>query len=227
MKDYYALLGIKSDASNKEIKKNYRLLATKFHPDKNSQPDAAAKFTAITEAYDILSNRNSRTQYDLKRWEKLKEEQRSGDTFKTVVPPTVSLRTRRDIAQRKRSLKYHSAQSSTKKTIRLLIESIYIIGRYLVHILGLSLFSVILYSAINQIPNAFESGLGYSIPACVIIAFIVLGLFKIGQLIFTDFKSDLIAFANAYKIPKSKANLFSISILILVLLIYLAFLSMY
>ena len=60
MKDYYSLLGLDQNATKAEIKKNYRLLATKFHPDKNTEPEAGAKFSAITEAYDVLSDRKSR-----------------------------------------------------------------------------------------------------------------------------------------------------------------------
>ena len=67
MKDYYGLLGLEQKATKSDIKKNYRLLATKFHPDKNSDPKAAQIFIAITEAYDTLSNRKSRARYDLLR----------------------------------------------------------------------------------------------------------------------------------------------------------------
>ena len=64
MKDYYKILEIGRAASEKEIKKAYRLLATKFHPDKNSQPDATTKFIELTEAYEVLSNNRRRQHYD-------------------------------------------------------------------------------------------------------------------------------------------------------------------
>lgn len=56
-KDYYKSLGISKSASAKEIKKAYRKLAMKYHPDRNKENKAAeAKFKDISEAYAVLSN---------------------------------------------------------------------------------------------------------------------------------------------------------------------------
>lgn len=64
-KDYYAILGVGRDASEKEIKSAYRKLARKHHPDVNPG-DAAAeeKFKEISEAYEVLSDADKRTKYD-------------------------------------------------------------------------------------------------------------------------------------------------------------------
>lgn len=51
---YYKLLGLNAGASSKDIRKRYRQLAMKYHPDRNSSPDAQAKFIALTEAYEVL-----------------------------------------------------------------------------------------------------------------------------------------------------------------------------
>ena len=56
--------GVKKDASEKEIKKAFRKLAMKYHPDKNKEPDAEAKFREIAEAYETLSKKETRKQYD-------------------------------------------------------------------------------------------------------------------------------------------------------------------
>ncbi|OAO18220.1 dnaj-like protein [Blastocystis sp. ATCC 50177/Nand II] len=65
-KDYYKILGVKRDASQKEIKKAYRKLALKWHPDKHKEDkeEAEEKFKEIAEAYEILSNEESRAKYD-------------------------------------------------------------------------------------------------------------------------------------------------------------------
>ncbi len=63
-RDYYEVLGISKGASEDEIKKAYRSLAKKYHPDINKAPDAAEKFKEINEAYEILSDPQKRANYD-------------------------------------------------------------------------------------------------------------------------------------------------------------------
>ncbi len=64
-KDYYELLGVKEGTSSDEIKKAYRLLAKKYHPDKNpNNKSAEEKFKEISEAYYVLSDDKKRREYD-------------------------------------------------------------------------------------------------------------------------------------------------------------------
>jgi len=63
-RDYYKILGVERDASADEIKKAYRKLAMKYHPDKNKSPDAEEKFKELSEAYGVLSDDTKRGQYD-------------------------------------------------------------------------------------------------------------------------------------------------------------------
>lgn len=62
--DYYERLGLKPDASQKEIKEAYRRKAFEFHPDRNQQPEAAAIMQGINEAYAVLADPAKRRQYD-------------------------------------------------------------------------------------------------------------------------------------------------------------------
>lgn len=62
MKDYYKILEVNENSSEDEIKKSYRNLSKKYHPDLN--PDGAEKFKEIAEAYEVLSDSNKRQVYD-------------------------------------------------------------------------------------------------------------------------------------------------------------------
>lgn len=63
-KDFYNILGVSKTASDDEIKKAYRKLALKFHPDKNKSPQAEERFKAVAEAYEVLSDKKKRDIYD-------------------------------------------------------------------------------------------------------------------------------------------------------------------
>ncbi|MEQ1935862.1 MAG: DnaJ domain-containing protein, partial [Fimbriimonadaceae bacterium] len=64
-KDYYAILGVKRNADQKDIKASYRKLARKFHPDVNpNDKQAEAKFKEVSEAYEVLGDDEKRKLYD-------------------------------------------------------------------------------------------------------------------------------------------------------------------
>jgi len=64
MSDYYNILNINRNATQKEIKKAYRKLAVIWHPDKNKSPEAESKFKEINEAYAVLNDANKKLKYD-------------------------------------------------------------------------------------------------------------------------------------------------------------------
>lgn len=64
MPNHYEVLGVSQDADEQEIRKSYRNLSLKYHPDRNSDPEAGDKFREINEANEILSDPQKRQQYD-------------------------------------------------------------------------------------------------------------------------------------------------------------------
>lgn len=64
MADHYASLGLNSSASLADIKKAFRQQASLHHPDRNDSPGAPARFRAVQEAYDVLSDDSKRQAYD-------------------------------------------------------------------------------------------------------------------------------------------------------------------
>ena len=79
-KDYYQILGVAEDADIKAIKKAYRKLALKLHPDVNAEADATEKFKEVAEAYEVLKDQEKRAEYDhIKKYGAPK--QQSGSPF--------------------------------------------------------------------------------------------------------------------------------------------------
>ena len=71
MEDYYQILGVSRSASNEEIKRAYRKLALRYHPDKTSDPSAHERIKKINEAYDVLGDPEKKRSYDLGRYKPL------------------------------------------------------------------------------------------------------------------------------------------------------------
>jgi DnaJ-class molecular chaperone len=64
LENLYNILGVSSSASNEEIKKAYRSLAMRHHPDRNAHPGSESRFNAIKTAYELLSDPKKRAEYN-------------------------------------------------------------------------------------------------------------------------------------------------------------------
>ncbi len=79
--DYYDALGVNKDASQKEIKRAFRKLAFKYHPDRSKIPNAEEKFKEASEAYAVLSDPKKRRQYDASGLEGIKQQYKQEDIY--------------------------------------------------------------------------------------------------------------------------------------------------
>ncbi|CAH1121720.1 unnamed protein product [Ceutorhynchus assimilis] len=80
--DYYKLLNIPRDATLQEIRKAFKIMAVKFHPDKNQEdPDAEKKFIKLAKAYEVLKDPSSRKQYDLHGDEEFKDRKQNYHSY--------------------------------------------------------------------------------------------------------------------------------------------------
>ena len=91
MSDLYEQLGLRSDATLADIKKAFRQKAAQYHPDRNDAADAPARFRAVQEAYDVLSDADKRQAYDDNRRRNLLDDPAQtareiwNSYFKTVI----------------------------------------------------------------------------------------------------------------------------------------------
>jgi curved DNA-binding protein CbpA len=109
-RDYYEVLGVPPHATDEQIRRRFRELARKYHPDVNRSPDAEHRFKEITEAYRVLSNPSLRADYDLMR--RSAQQARSGISGSTTPPPPRSRPTSQQSARQQRPTGSSSAYTS-------------------------------------------------------------------------------------------------------------------
>ncbi len=121
-RDYYEVLGVPPHATDEQIRRRFRELARKYHPDVNRSPDAEHRFKEITEAYRVLSSPSLRADYDLMR--RSAQQARSGTGSSATTPPPRSRPTAHQDARQQRpgaaSSAYTSARSAEIEAQQLL-----------------------------------------------------------------------------------------------------------
>lgn len=114
MKNYYYFLGVKENASEEDIKKAYRKLSLKYHPDKNDNDDFfAQRFMEIKEAYEMLGDPENRRIYD----ENLGHQQRS---YRPTLPPSIKTFTANKVRVQKGEEVIVTWQTHNADTVKIL-----------------------------------------------------------------------------------------------------------
>lgn len=111
-RDYYEVLGVPPNATDEQIRRRFRELARKYHPDVNRSPDAEHRFKEITEAYRVLSSPSLRADYDLMR--RSAQNARGGTGSATTTPPPRSRPSSQQSTRQQRPAGASSVYSSAR-----------------------------------------------------------------------------------------------------------------
>ena len=91
IKDYYEILGVKKNASEDEIRKSYKKLAIKFHPDKNKSKHSSDAFKKVSHSFTVLSNKEKKANYDKYGTEdEVVDKSHAGQFYRDDVDPFVN-----------------------------------------------------------------------------------------------------------------------------------------
>jgi len=135
LEEYYKILGLKKGAKEEEIKTAYRLLAKKYHPDLNDDPDAHEKFIEITEAYEILINKTELKGIKLTAQSRA-EAERNYAYFKKRA---------REHAREAAKMRYEHLKKEHEAFQKSGMHDLFLLFNYLLH-LSLVLFTVFLFA---------------------------------------------------------------------------------
>jgi curved DNA-binding protein CbpA len=113
-RDYYEVLGVPPNATDEQIRRRFRELARKYHPDVNRSPDAERLFKEITEAYRVLTSPSLRADYDLMRHRAHQARTGSGRTASSTPPPRSRPASQPHAQQRRTTADFSSTYTSTR-----------------------------------------------------------------------------------------------------------------
>jgi hypothetical protein len=176
MKDYYKILEISFGADTTEIKKAYRRLALKYHPDRNKAADAAQRFIEITEAFEVLWDTSKRIDYDnlYKKYFFTKDTTLQSDTSYERKQQTWT-------DHGKQKAKEYSSMSYEDFSKRILDE-IKLGAGYLPNIFTIGFVLICCIGMFTILPKAFSDGVGMGLFILVMIVglgFLVYHLYKV------------------------------------------------
>jgi curved DNA-binding protein CbpA len=121
-RDYYEVLGVAPNATDEQIRRRFRELARKYHPDVNHSPDAERLFKEITEAYRVLTSPSLRADYDLMRHRA--QQARTGSGRTTSTPPPRSRPTSQQHTHQRRTTADFSSTDTSARSAELELQQL-------------------------------------------------------------------------------------------------------
>lgn len=132
LKDYYQILGLEDGAGLEQVKKSYRRLAKKYHPDSSHPNRSDARFIEVNEAYEFLADAERRASYQYRRKISEEEVNRREDVYQQWVEQQQDLARRR--AQRHSSTSFKEFQGSSIFRTAMMVDRVY---NYIFIVIGL------------------------------------------------------------------------------------------
>lgn len=184
MKDYYKILEVDFDADDEDIKRAYRRIALKYHPDKNSSDKATQKFIEATEAYEILIDTSRREEYDsfykagsqdseMSQNDKANYKQKEKDWSKYGKAK----------AQEYAAMKY-------AKFAKRAFQEVKIGFSYIPNLIAIIIVGMILIGTAIALPNAFEAGRFYGFLLLLVVSSIAYLEYTLFDVLISDYKED-------------------------------------
>ena len=191
VKDYYKILEIEFRADTLAVKKAYRRLALKYHPDRNNEDNAAQKFIEITEAYEVLRDPLKRSEND-KLYETYFRTKSKDKKFEETNEQTYQ-RKQQEWAHYGRTKAKEYSLISFEEFSRQLLREISVGAVYITNVFAILLVGGLIIGSLSLLPKAFEDGNG---PALFL-------LLMIGGLIYLTYRLFIVALAD-YKVDRKR-----------------------
>lgn len=188
MKDYYKILELEFGTDILAVKKAYRRLALKYHPDRNKAPDAAQKFIEITEAYEVLRDPDKKQQYD-RLYETFFRTTKQETTFEPEYERTYNQR-QQEWAEygRKKAKEYSSIPF--EEFARRLLKEVSVGANYIPNIIAMLFVGGGAIGMATILPDAFDDGGGLGLFLLAMIighGYLAYRLFLVAQ---ADYKEE-------------------------------------
>jgi|AntRauTorckE5430_2_1112549.scaffolds.fasta_scaffold18597_1 alpha-galactosidase/6-phospho-beta-glucosidase family protein len=182
MKDYYKVLKIEVGVSQIDVKKAFRKLALKYHPDRNKEPNTSQKFIEVTEAYEVLRDPIKRADYNRiysTYFERTKTRQKKEAEYKQKEYYQEWENYGRQKAQEYSSIPF-------EEFARMLLKEVSIGASYITNLIAILFVGGGAVSMLSIIPDAFDNGDGM----VILILLMVVGLAYLAYKLFLVAKDD-------------------------------------